>query len=188
MAFLGYYTICVTIEDAKQQKSRVIWHMPRLTWDSFVSSFNIEPANDVEYYAHVQAELIDKIIDGKVIDVAITTHVTAASFPGLVEDLKAAPLANSDVEEGGRFSWQYQNQQTRKMWIPSVSEVWFNDQGHLEYVFADDMWRFIGNFELPEDTEIGADWSIKAETTRNDAIMILIHAHQLHKKSRKLKR
>lgn len=78
-----------TIQDAKGAKSTMKINFPQAADIAVLKDF-----------VTTTASMIDALIKGKIVDAGIGL---AVALPG---GLKASPLADSDVEEGARFSWR----------------------------------------------------------------------------------
>ena len=100
------FSAIYTIRDAKGETSVMEVKVPD----------NLTVVN-LGIFAQQMANLVDNVITG-----AITRIGVALSFP-LPGTLKAAPLANSDVEEGARFGFRTTNGYPTGFRVPTFDEA-----------------------------------------------------------------
>lgn len=103
---MGLVGISYTIADEKGVSSTTFLSLP----DTFSLANTLEFAQDM-------ALLIDAIVNGKI------THIGACYQVTLPGGLKAAAVANSDVEEGARFSFATSGGHFTRMRLPTFKET-----------------------------------------------------------------
>lgn len=106
---MGLVGVSYTIIDEKGVSSTAFLSLP----DTFSLANTLEFAQDM-------ALLIDAIVGGKI------THIGACYQVTLPVGLKAAAAANSDVEEGARFSFDTSGGHITKIRLPTFLESKFS--------------------------------------------------------------
>lgn len=102
---MGLVGVSYTIIDEKGVSSTTFMQVP----DTFSLANTLQFAKDL-------ALLVDAVIGGKI------THIGACYLVTLPAGLKANPIANSDVEEGARFSFNTAGGFVTKMRLPTFLE------------------------------------------------------------------
>src|ERR1051325_6395979 len=93
MAIANVISIIYTVQDAKNSKSRIHIHFP-------ISAVNNLGIGVLDDFARTTATLIDNLLLGRVIAAKTTLNYDLSA-----ESIKAAPLPNSDVQEGAIFKF-----------------------------------------------------------------------------------
>lgn len=99
----------------------LVWTIKDAKGKSSVMKMNMPDSADIaiaKTFIGSTAQLIDPLIKGQIVDLGIGL---AVDLPG--SGLKTAPLADSDVEEGARFSWRTAVNSFTNFRIPTFDEA-----------------------------------------------------------------
>lgn len=118
--------VAYDIMDAKGKKSTMKINFPIATDIAILQTFISSTAT-----------MIDAIIKGQIVEAGIGL---AVALPG---GLKAAPLADADVEEGARFNWNAASGANTGFRMPSFDEAFIETGGTAVDVAATEVDDFV---------------------------------------------
>lgn len=107
----------ITIEDAKGEQSVIKFNHPTTVDIGALKSALVSTA-----------ELIDAVINGKIVNASISIIVNLVAGIGL----KATAIAGADIEEGVQFSFETSLGALTGFRIPTFSETFLSDAGVLD--------------------------------------------------------
>lgn len=162
------YAILYSIEDEKGKRSTTEIKLPGAT-----------AYDDVRIFAAQMAPLIDALITGAIVRIGISDTL---DLPG---GLAAAPAANSDVEEGGRFQWRTNGGYYTGLRLPTFDEAMIN-AGSRDVNLADtDVAAFLAAMKDGIDlVSEGGSGVIQPSDYRDDDITALEFAREQFQSSR----
>lgn len=189
------YTITYTIEDSKGQTSRVALCAERRKF-GFAESFaqpnpstgEAENEADVEYLAIQFGYLLQSIISGKITNISVSTQVLVSDFPGTgLTAFRANALANSDTEEGCRFTFKTEGGYITKHRVPTILESKMDgDTGYVNYPDDPDVELYVD--VIIRAPGLSGNYGPLFTDERNDYINTYLHSAEYFHASRKSKR
>lgn len=169
----GVWTLDYSIIDAKGKTAHLGVYLPKYR-DSEGAAVTIEPADDPHDFALALGAALDRIITGRISRVTLSTVVASQDFPYLdPEDAapyKAAPLLESDVEEGVTLVYRATNNATFQHRIPTIDEAALLLDGRAN-MGNSDVASWLVLMTTPE--ELAADWTVAPSDSRGVDIAAL---------------
>lgn len=189
------YEISYTIQDIKGGLGYLTVYVTRARRYDGLPDYKIEPSgvNDPEFYAWVLGSYIDRVIEGKITNINISTSIRLDDFAPVYPSnapnyaYKGAPDIGSDVESGAEFTYITAQRNFFSHRLPTFSENYIRPDGLVDRNNPNvtDLIEMITN----PDTAVGGviEWTIGAVDARGEDIRVSLSAREDFQKSRKTK-
>lgn len=164
---MALYEAAITVMDDKSQKSVItLW----LLGPDLIPEETADPADFLGAYA----QILDTKITGAIVAISYRRQVA------LPVGIKSMPEANSDVEEGGVFTWLTTGRHTTRQRIPTWDETLTNSDGSIA---AEDLGDLYGL--TVEPIEEAGSWVLHPTDARGADIIALVEAKEQFVRSRR---
>lgn len=162
---VGVWEISYTIRDAKGNHSQLLIYYPKFK-DTSGAAVTVETVDDPEYFAWVMAGLLDQLVTGQIVRINVGTTVWDGTFPSEADaNLKTSPAVLSDVQEGVTLIFRTAGGDVFQHRIPTIDETKLRVSGELNTGDTDAA-SWLAMMTIPEDAEIGGDWTVGASDAR----------------------